>query len=72
VQQEAVDGVGDVPALDERDLPDALGVSRVKLNSVVSCKTRTVPGVAAKRAVVAAKCPAKMTASSTRELLKKQ
>jgi hypothetical protein len=45
-------------------------VSRVKLNSVVSCSTRTVPAVAAHRAAVAAKCPAKMMLSSTRSLLK--
>ena len=44
----------------------------MKLNSVVSCKTRTVPGAAAKREVVAARCPARMTPSSTRALLKKR
>jgi hypothetical protein len=55
---------------ESRPMPS--GVSRVKLNSAVSCKTRTVPGLAAKRVVVAAKCPARMTPSSTRGLLKKR
>ena len=52
--------------------PIASGLSRVKLNSVVSCRTRIGPVVAANRAAVAAKCPARMTPSSTRGLLKKR
>ena len=52
--------------------PIASGLSRVKLNSVVSCRTRIGPAVASKRARVAAKCPARMTPSSTRGLLKKR
>jgi hypothetical protein len=58
--------------LTNESCPTPSGVSRVKLNSVVSCRTKTVPDVAAKRAVVAAKCPARMMASSTRGLLKKR
>jgi hypothetical protein len=58
--------------LTKESRPMPSGVSWVKLNSVVSCRTRTVPGAAAKRAVVAAKCPARMTASSMRGLLKKR
>jgi hypothetical protein len=50
----------------------ASGLSRWKLNSVVSCRTKTGPAVAAKRARVAAKCPARMMPSSTRGLLKKR
>ena len=44
----------------------------MKLNSVVSCSTRTVPGAAANRAAVAAMCPPRMAPSSTRGLSKKR
>lgn len=50
--------------------PTPSGVLRVKLNSVVSCSTKTVPGTAAKRAAVAATCPARMAPSSRRGLSK--
>ena len=42
----------------------------MKLNSVVSWRTRIGPVVAANRDLVAARCPARMAPSSTRELLK--
>src|SRR5262249_47014989 len=45
---------------------------RGERDAAVSCTARAVRGVAAQRAVVAAKCPARMTASSTRGFLKKR
>jgi hypothetical protein len=51
-------------------LPISSGAARWKLNSVVSCNTRTGPAVAANRPVVAAKWPARITPSSTRRLSK--
>ena len=71
VQEHPADGVGDVPALDERELPDPVGgvPGEAELGRV-AWSTRTVPGVTANRAVVAAKWPARMTPSSIRSLLK--
>lgn len=50
MHQQPADGVGGVPSFDAAE-PTSSGVSRRKLNSVVMWITRTVPGVAAKRAV---------------------
>jgi hypothetical protein len=60
-----------LPPYGRQVTPIACFFSRWKDNSVVSCSTSTIPGVAWKRSRVAWKCPARISASLTRSFAKK-